>query len=100
MPQLTDERIDEIANSMDGGLDGFLKTWGWRQFARAIQKEVAFDPQFDVMSPRQEELVLQFCLEIAGRRGGKGAPPDPVRLLEMADALYQAEKKDFFSERA
>ena len=35
---LTDECINEIANSMPGGLDGFLKGWGWQQFARAIEK--------------------------------------------------------------
>ena len=33
---LTDKHIDAIAESMPGGLDGFLKGWGWRQFARAI----------------------------------------------------------------
>lgn len=34
---LTDEQIDAIAEGMPGGLDGFLKGWGWRQFARAIE---------------------------------------------------------------
>lgn len=34
---LTDEKIDAIAEQMPGGLDGFLKQWGWRQFARAIE---------------------------------------------------------------
>ena len=34
---LTDEGINEIADSMPGGLDGFLKGWGWQQFARAIE---------------------------------------------------------------
>jgi hypothetical protein len=52
-------------------------------------------PAFDVMSPRQEELVIQFCQEIAGRRGEPGCLPDPVRLLEMAEALYEAERNDF-----
>lgn len=33
---LNDKQIDAIAESMPGGLDGFLKGWGWRQFARAI----------------------------------------------------------------
>lgn len=33
---LTDEQIDAIARSMPGGLDGFLKGWGWNQFAHAI----------------------------------------------------------------
>lgn len=58
-----------------------LKVAGWR-------------PAFDVMSPRQEELVIQFCQEIAGRKGEPGRLPDPVRLLEMAQALYEAERSD------
>lgn len=33
---LTNERIDAIADAMPGGLEGFLKGWGWRQFARAV----------------------------------------------------------------
>ena len=33
---LTDAQIDAISESMPGGLSGFLKGWGWRQFARAI----------------------------------------------------------------
>ena len=35
---LEDEQIDAIAEQMPGGMDGFLKHWGWRQFARAIEK--------------------------------------------------------------
>lgn len=34
--QLTNEEIDAIADSMPGGLEGFLKGWGWRQFAHAV----------------------------------------------------------------
>lgn len=34
---LTDAQIDAVADGMPGGLDGFLKQWGWRQFARAIE---------------------------------------------------------------
>lgn len=37
---LTDAEIDTIAESMPGGLDGFLKGWGWRNFARAVEAEV------------------------------------------------------------
>ena len=32
----TDEQIDAIADAMPGGLEGFMKGWGWRQFARAV----------------------------------------------------------------
>lgn len=61
-----------------------VKVEGWR-------------PEFDAISPRQEELALQFCQEIAGPRGEPGRPPDPVRLLEMAQGLYEAERADALS---
>jgi len=48
-------------------------------------------PQFDATSPEQARLAIAFCLEIAGKRGTRGSLPDPVRLLEMAEALYRAE---------
>lgn len=35
---LTDAQIDEIARNMPGGMDGFLKGWGWMQFAKAIEE--------------------------------------------------------------
>lgn len=60
----------------------------------AAAKVEGWRPEFDAMSPRQEELVMQFCQEIAGPRGQPGSPPDPVRLLEMAQALYEAERAD------
>lgn len=37
---LTDEGINEIAESMPGGLAGFMKGWGWQQFARAIERAI------------------------------------------------------------
>lgn len=40
---IPDERIKAIAESMPGGLDGFLKGWGWLQFARAIEQEQGID---------------------------------------------------------
>jgi hypothetical protein len=43
--ELTDERIDKIADlvvrGMEDGLRGFMKTWGWQQFARALLRVVA-----------------------------------------------------------
>ncbi|KFJ08708.1 hypothetical protein DR66_6069 [Delftia acidovorans] len=91
---LSDEQIDAIADGMPRGLAGFMKTWGWRQFARKIldlRAMPTWEPGFDFMAPGQEELAMQFCLEIAGPRGKKGSPPDPVRLMEMCQALYKAE---------
>jgi len=63
--------------------------------ATSAAAAVQWEPQFDVMCAKQEELVMQFCHEIAGPRGEKGSPPDPVRLLEMAGALYEAERDAF-----
>lgn len=51
-------------------------------------------PQFDAISHTQEQLAIQFCAEIAGRQGERGTLPDPVRLLEMAELLYEAERGD------
>ena len=42
--KLSDEDIDAIANGMPGGLDGFMKGWGWRQFARAIEQANGINP--------------------------------------------------------
>lgn len=53
-----------------------------------------WQPQFDACSVTQERLVREFCFEIAGPRGEPGSPPDPVRLLEMAQALYEAEWRE------
>jgi hypothetical protein len=50
-----------------------------------------YEAQFDVMSPKQEELAIGFCNEIAEGIRRSGAGLDAVRLLEMAYALYQAE---------
>lgn len=40
VPRLDDADIDVIAESMPGGLGSFMKQWGWRQFARAVEDEV------------------------------------------------------------
>lgn len=63
-----------------------------RTLREALAKGEAWRPEFDAMSPRQEELAIQFCQEIAGRRGAMGRAPDPARLLEMAQDLYEAER--------
>ena len=51
-----------------------------------------WEPEFAAMAPRQEELAVKFCNEIAGPLGRPGRVPDPVRLLEMAEELYKAER--------
>jgi len=50
------------------------------------------EPTFEALVPEQEDLAVKFCEEIAGKKGEKPSLPDPVRLLEMAQALYAAER--------
>jgi chromosome segregation ATPase len=52
----------------------------------------AWEPKFEAIVHEQEQLAVKFSEEIAGKRGEKPSLPDPVRLLEMAEALYLAER--------
>jgi hypothetical protein len=36
---LGDGRLDQIAEGLPGGVLGFLKQWGYRDFARALEKD-------------------------------------------------------------
>lgn len=54
---LADQQIDAIAESMPGGLDGFLKGWGWRQFARAVFEAAPQPP-----TTEQSSAVVEECL--------------------------------------
>ena len=51
---LADQQIDAIAESMPGGLDGFLKGWGWRQFARAVLEAAPQPPTTEQSSAVQQ----------------------------------------------
>lgn len=91
----TDHRHRRGHARRPGGLPQALGLW--QQFARKVLELRApptWEPQFDAMSPKQEALLVQFCAEIAGPKGEPGRPPDPVRLLEMAQALYEAERQE------
>lgn len=58
---LADEEIDIIAESMPGGIDGFLKGWGWRNFARAIEAEVLLTHPA-AAQPSREEVLEEAAL--------------------------------------
>jgi hypothetical protein len=38
--RISSARISELWNGMPGGYDGFLKLWGYQQFAQAVEAEV------------------------------------------------------------
>ena len=76
--------IDLLARNFDSKQDavdfiGILESDGY-----AIMRK--WEPAFCGTVPEQERLVEEFCQEIAE------GPVDPVRLLEMAEALYRAER--------
>lgn len=37
---LTDEERKEIFESMPGGMEGFLRTWGWLPFSKALEQKL------------------------------------------------------------
>ncbi|NPT59690.1 hypothetical protein [Paraburkholderia elongata] len=59
--RLTPERISELWNGMPGGYAGFLKQWGYMQFARAVEAEVratlptTSQPNASVEQPRSDQ---------------------------------------------
>jgi hypothetical protein len=85
--------------------DGAIAAWNRRAAPPADTAMTAppapqpvqpWQPSFDAISHEQEQLAIQFSMEIAGPRGKQPSLPDPVRLLEMAEALYLAEWRAFF----
>lgn len=51
MTKITNEQINEIAESMPSGLEGFMKGWGWQQFARkllSLQEQTILDLQVEL----------------------------------------------------
>ena len=38
--ELTDEDRQAVVDSMPGALDGFLRGWGWQQFAKAVEQKL------------------------------------------------------------
>lgn len=64
--KLSDSEIDAIAEAMPGGLDGFLKGWGWRQFARAVIGAARGEDALDA-APQQPAPAAQGGAEDAAR---------------------------------
>ncbi|SCU75583.1 hypothetical protein CNECB9_2370157 [Cupriavidus necator] len=58
---LTDADIDKIAETMPGGMDSFLKGWGWRQFARAVEDEIVSRAILARAAPSASPAALTAC---------------------------------------
>lgn len=59
--RLSDPEIDKVAASMPGGVGGFLKTWGWLQFAKALEDALiecnSPDKKYSVPPLDEDQLV-------------------------------------------
>ncbi|WEM00052.1 MULTISPECIES: hypothetical protein [Delftia] len=88
---LSDEQIDAIADGMPGGLGGFLKTWGWRQFARKIL-ESSDVPNAPSLLPLAGKLADAARQVVGGDvlTVGRVAPADVYCLGELCKRLRDA----------
>lgn len=60
---LTDEQIDAIFDLLPDGAQGFLKSWGYRQFARQLLSSAQARPSID--PDRLMDLVKAYTSEVA-----------------------------------
>jgi len=60
--RLTEVQISDIWNAMPGGHKGFLKEWGYMQFAKAIE-EAILGPEKDFSDLDTLKAELKWCLE-------------------------------------
>ncbi len=91
--RLDDADIDAIAESMPGGLDSFLKQWGWRQFARAVEDEVVLNgPRVQRAASGQsfQACVQPWMLECFGPTIAADTIERNHRFLEEALELVQS----------
>lgn len=86
--RLTDDRIDHIADltakAMPNGVLGFMREWGWRQFARNLAEVLATQDEHAVgnllPAPERDELIRaldRMCTPLDDSRlGGATADAD------------------------
>lgn len=99
---LTDERIDAIADlvvkGMPDGIQGFMKEWGWRQFARALLevcdghcRQVATEPDPALL----ESMALRYRHDFGLVRntdspiGGGVTPEEREAILRQMRQLWE-----------
>lgn len=76
MNKITNEQIDEIAESMPGGMEGFMKGWGWQQFARKLLG-------------LQEQAILDLQVELAKVKKSRKKWRNRA-IANLADAMQKA----------
>ena len=95
MTDLTDYKIDEVFHSMPNGVEGFLKNWGYRTFARALLD--AMSTSGPPTPPLLPGMVLVPCSVM---RDQGSHPQNGWLFVPHADGKWvTAAKLDAFSER-
>lgn len=78
---LTDKERQAVLDGMPGAIDGFLKGWGWLQFAQAIEDKCREKNQ------TPEQAALRWALDVASTALNDRDAPD-----SEWDKLFAAEK--------
>lgn len=79
---LTDEDREAVIASLPGAIDGFLKGWGWQQFAQAIEDKCR------EKNRTPEQIALSWALEVAATAlSDRDAPESEWDKLFAADKL-------------
>lgn len=92
MITLTDEHIDAIAEAMPGGIEGFLKGWGWRQFARSVLMYAQLNKAKPTTLHGSRDKSREGWLESAVDHDFLGKPITHMMLIQVGPApgLIQA----------
>lgn len=86
-PALTEEQIDAVFDQMPGGAQGFLKSWGYRQFARSLLEAAATT----VTQPTQNEHANRRLTHMVDAAMTEMANVDPpLRRSECQRLIHAA----------
>lgn len=66
--EMSDPEIDQVAESLPGGLDGFMKGWGWRHFAKAILNHLEQRGINQTIAEIGPEKTAELAREILDKR--------------------------------
>lgn len=85
---LSDEDIDTLVEAMPGGVAGFMKGWGWRNFAHAVEAEVLLG--FPAPSAQDPEFLSAYEREF------QDTMTEGSLMHAAADECMSPEQRDLF----
>ena len=86
---LTDDEIEATMNAMPGGVDGYLKEWGWLTFADAVQERLRLK-NAPAAPLRAEFVAVPVCRLLAYRNHFSVNADYEKTLTKEIDALFAA----------